>query len=124
VIETTEDGSRGEAGLVTAALAERVARRPGAKVFACGPMAMLATVAEIAQRHGCDCQVAVEEHMGCSVGVCMTCVVPTTEGYERACIEGPVLDAQRIDWGSVGRRGIAPGPAVATTMSGGRDDIR
>jgi dihydroorotate dehydrogenase electron transfer subunit len=104
VIETTEDGSRGRAGLVTAALAERLERRPGAKVFACGPMAMLAAVADIARRCGCDCQVAVEEHMGCSVGVCMTCVVPTTEGYLRACIDGPVLSAERVDWGSIRRR--------------------
>jgi dihydroorotate dehydrogenase electron transfer subunit len=104
VIETTEDGSRGSTGLVTAALAERLERRPGAKVFACGPMAMLAAVADIAHRCGCDCQVAVEEHMGCSVGVCMTCVVPTTEGYVRACIDGPVLSAERVDWGSTRRR--------------------
>jgi dihydroorotate dehydrogenase electron transfer subunit len=103
LIETTEDGSRGSTGLVTAALAERL-DRPGAKVFACGPMAMLAAVADIARRCGCDCQVAVEELMGCSVGVCMTCVVPTTEGYVRACIEGPVLNAERIDWRSVRRR--------------------
>jgi dihydroorotate dehydrogenase electron transfer subunit len=103
VIETTEDGSRGSAGLVTAALAERLERRPGAKVFACGPMAMLAAVADITRRCGCDCQVAVEEHMGCSVGVCMTCVVPTTEGYLRACIDGPVLSAERVDWGSIRR---------------------
>ena len=101
LIETTEDGSRGSTGLVTAALAERLDRRPAAKVFACGPMAMLAAVADLARRYGCDCQVAVEELMGCSVGVCMTCVVPTTQGYVRACIEGPVLNAERIDWRSV-----------------------
>jgi dihydroorotate dehydrogenase electron transfer subunit len=121
LVETTEDGSRGSAGLVTEALAERLAQPPPARVFACGPMPMLAAVAAIADRHGCDCQVAVEEHMGCSVGVCMTCVVPTAEGegerqraggwgaegeggYVRACIEGPVLDAARIDWAAVRRR--------------------
>jgi len=102
LFETTEDGSRGTTGLVTAALAERL-EHP-AKVFACGPMPMLAAVADIARRCGCDCQVAVEEHMGCSVGVCMTCVVPTADGYVRACIEGPVLSAERIDWESVRRR--------------------
>lgn len=108
VIETTEDGSRGARGLVTAALTERLRRRPDAKVFACGPMPMLGAVAAIAARAGSDCQVAVEEHMGCSVGVCMTCVVPTVDGYVRACIDGPVLDAQRVDWGSVGHRHFGP----------------
>jgi len=105
VIETTEDGSQGRRGLVTAALTERLRRRSGAKVFACGPMPMLGAVAAIAADVGCDCQVAVEEHMGCSVGVCMTCVVPTVEGYVRACIDGPVLDAQRVDWTATAQRG-------------------
>jgi dihydroorotate dehydrogenase electron transfer subunit len=118
LIETTEDGSRGVTGLVTAALAERLEHHTPAEIFACGPMPMLAAVADIARRRGCDCQVAVEEHMGCSVGVCMTCVVPTAEGegerqraggrgstgYVRACIEGPVLNAERVDWESVRRR--------------------
>lgn len=104
VIETTDDGSGGRRGLVTAALTDRLARHRHAAVFACGPMPMLAAVATIAEDAGCDCQVAVEEHMGCSVGVCMTCVVPTVEGYVRACIEGPVLDARRVDWTAVARR--------------------
>lgn len=105
VIETTEDGSHGRRGLVTDALVERLRAAPEATVYACGPMPMLAAVAGIAARAGCACQVAVEEHMGCSVGVCMTCVVPTRDGYVRACIEGPVLDARWVDWEAVARRG-------------------
>jgi dihydroorotate dehydrogenase electron transfer subunit len=118
LVETTEDGSRGRTGLVTAALTERLGHGAPAKIFACGPMPMLAAVADIARLGRCDCQVAVEEHMGCSVGVCMTCVVPIAEGegerqraggrgpagYVRACIEGPVLNAERVDWESVRRR--------------------
>ena len=98
-IETTEDGSRGRTGLVTDVLEARLAQPSPAVVYACGPMPMLAAVAEIARRHDVACQVAVEEHMGCAVGVCMTCVVPTHGGYLRACVDGPVLDAQRVDWG-------------------------
>lgn len=97
VTETTEDGSRGRRGLVTDALGERLAG-DGVAVFACGPMPMLAAVARLASAHRRPCQVAVEEHMGCSVGVCMTCVVPTIDGYVRACVEGPVMDAGRIAW--------------------------
>lgn len=100
--EVTEDGSRGHEGMVTAALGERL-DAGAAEVFACGPMPMLAAVADLAVRHGVGCQVAVEEHMGCSVGVCMTCVVPTDRGYVRACIDGPVMDAATIDWPQVGR---------------------
>lgn len=110
--EVTEDGSRGRTGLVTDALVDRLdadlpgnerqrAGGRGAEVFACGPMPMLAAVARVAGARAVPCQVAVEEHMGCSVGVCMTCVVPAGGGYLRACIDGPVIDAARIDWDRV-----------------------
>ena len=124
--EVTEDGSRGRTGLVTDALVDRLdadlpgnerqraggrgaegegerqrAGGRGADVFACGPMPMLAAVARVAGARAVPCQVAVEEHMGCSVGVCMTCVVPAGRGYLRACIDGPVIDAARIDWDRV-----------------------
>lgn len=102
LIETTEDGSRGRSGLVTDVLGARLDAAGDATVFACGPMPMLAAVARIAAAHGVPCQVAVEEHMACGVGVCMTCVVPTrTDGYLRACIAGPVMDASAIDWETV-----------------------
>ncbi|MBW3603397.1 MAG: dihydroorotate dehydrogenase electron transfer subunit [Actinobacteria bacterium] len=100
VVETTEDGSSGQRGLVTDALGDRL-RDGDAMVYACGPMPMLAAVAGITRRAGMTCEVAVEEHMGCSVGVCMTCVVPTVHGYARSCIDGPVMDASRIRWESV-----------------------
>jgi dihydroorotate dehydrogenase electron transfer subunit len=101
VREATEDGSRGRAGLVTDALRDRLAEDDRPALFACGPMGMLAAVAAVAAEHGSACQVAVEEHMACSVGVCMTCVVPTADGYVRACIDGPVMDAATIVWGAV-----------------------
>ena len=31
--------------------------------------------------------------MACGYGACFGCVVPTTEGYLRLCVDGPVLDA-------------------------------
>lgn len=103
LVETTDDGSNGHRGLVTDALAGRLTSSAIA-VYACGPMPMLAAVAAIARDAHVACQVAVEEHMGCSVGVCMTCVVPTLDGYVRSCIEGPVMDAALIAWGEVAER--------------------
>jgi dihydroorotate dehydrogenase electron transfer subunit len=102
IVETTDDGSRGQHGPVTTALPDRLTTS-AAVVFACGPMPMLAAVAAIARHADVACQVAVEEHMGCSVGVCMTCVVPTFDGYVRACVDGPVMDAASVDWGAVRR---------------------
>lgn len=109
---TTEDGSYGERGRVTDVL-ESFARecRTGV-VYACGPMGMLRAVSELCRELELPCQVAVEEHMACGVGVCWTCVVPvrarvrTPDGevidggvrMKRSCIDGPVFNGARIAW--------------------------
>ena len=38
-----------------------------------------------------DAQVAVEQHMGCAMGVCRACVIVTKPGNARVCREGPVF---------------------------------
>ena len=38
-----------------------------------------------------DAQIAIEQHMGCAMGVCRACVVVTTSGNARVCREGPVF---------------------------------
>ncbi len=100
---TTEDGSMGVQGRVTDLLAEDIASTGAEVVYACGPNAMLAAVGAICERLGVPCQVAVEEHMACGVGVCMTCVLPLrgrngTVSNRRVCIDGPVFTSTRIAW--------------------------
>lgn len=100
---TTEDGSEGECGLVTVAV-ERVLGRvgPRAYVYACGPVGMLRSVAELARRFGVRAEVSLDRHMCCGVGVCWTCVVPVKSGagweYVRACKTGPVFDVAVVEW--------------------------
>ncbi len=94
----TEDGSLGTKGLVTN-LKLAVHFALGASVLACGPMPMLKAVAKVAAEHNRPCQVSLEAPMACGIGVCLGCVVPETGGgYLRACQEGPVLEANRVDW--------------------------
>ena len=38
-----------------------------------------------------EAQIAVEQHMGCAMGVCRACVIVTTDGNARVCREGPVF---------------------------------
>ena len=38
-----------------------------------------------------DAQIAVEQHMGCAMGVCRACVIVTKPGNARVCREGPVF---------------------------------
>ncbi|MCS7337763.1 MAG: dihydroorotate dehydrogenase electron transfer subunit [Verrucomicrobiae bacterium] len=99
----TEDGSYGEKGLVTEpvrALLERAGSR--VKLFACGPMPMLAAVARLAEQFNVPAEVSADRQMCCGVGACLTCVIPvrTPAGweYQRVCTEGPVFDARQIAW--------------------------
>jgi dihydroorotate dehydrogenase electron transfer subunit len=95
----TEDGSLGLKGLVTHLLPDAL-KTPGSSVLTCGPMPMLKAVAKIAAEHNTPCQVSLEAPMACGIGVCLGCVIPQAGGgYLRACQEGPVLDAGRVDWG-------------------------
>ncbi len=104
---TTDDGSLGERGRVTDVLPELMTRVDAAVVYACGPMPMLAAVAEIATEHRAYSQCAVEEAMACGFGVCMTCVLPVVgeDGITRmlrSCTEGPVFRGDRVRWSEVG----------------------
>ena len=119
---TTEDGGRGEWGLVTQPLARALdgTRANAAVIYACGPIPMLAAVARFAMAKGIPCEVSLESQMACGLGTCMGCVTRTipaeggglpatcdpcsTKGvqecYARVCTEGPVFDARVIAWGA------------------------
>lgn len=97
---TTEDGSAGMRGLVTAPLKDELAHGVRA-VYACGPEGMLKAVADLC-RGGVPCHLSLEARMACGYGVCLGCVVPVERGgrrlYERVCQEGPVFDGEVILW--------------------------
>jgi dihydroorotate dehydrogenase electron transfer subunit len=106
VVLTTEDGSRGVQGLVTApldaALASR-ARDENVRLYVCGPTPMMRAVARIAERRHRTCDVSLEQVMGCGLGGCYSCVVATHQAggrphFVRSCLDGPVFDSTRIVW--------------------------
>ena len=104
---TTDDGSLGERGFVTAPL-ERYLREgggAGATVYACGPWVMMRRTAEIAAQFDAPCIVSLEAPMGCGFGVCVGCVVAVKTGeplgygsYKRVCVDGSIFPAEMIRW--------------------------
>jgi len=76
-------------------------QRTEVEIFSCGPTAMLAAVAKLAQEFDLPCQVSLEEYMACAVGGCAGCVVKvnTSDGpaMKRVCVDGPVFNANQID---------------------------
>ncbi len=98
LVVTTDDGSRGEIGFVTAALGRRLADgRAYARALACGPTAMLAALTTLAHETGLECELSLEEPMACGVGVCLSCVVELADGFRvPTCKEGPVFSTARL----------------------------
>lgn len=96
----TDDGSAGEHGLVTALTTRLLGSEDFDIVYCCGPEAMQRAVARQALEHGVRCQVSLERLMACGVGACLSCVVTTASGLKRACVDGPVFEAEEVCWSS------------------------
>ncbi|HET6150266.1 MAG TPA: dihydroorotate dehydrogenase electron transfer subunit [Polyangia bacterium] len=96
---TTEDGSSGSRGLVTAALQDRLAhhRETPVRIMGCGPNAMLWAVGRIARDRGIPCFISLEEQMACGIGVCLGCAIPArSRPFRYVCSNGPVFDASDV----------------------------
>ena len=93
----TDDGSVGRPALVTELLREALEAGEHAAVYACGPPAMLESVRALCAACGVPAQLALESAMACGYGACLGCAVPTRDGYLRLCVDGPVLDAERLE---------------------------
>jgi dihydroorotate dehydrogenase electron transfer subunit len=102
---TTDDGSSGQKGLVTAALDPWIEAQKdiqSLELFACGPNAMLKAVGQRAVQRGLTAWLSMDRNMACGVGACLTCVIKrkTADGWEwaRCCKDGPVFESREILW--------------------------
>ncbi|QDU86138.1 Dihydroorotate dehydrogenase B (NAD(+)), electron transfer subunit [Planctomycetes bacterium Pla163] len=103
----TVDGSHGMQGHVLQLLDALQAAGSIPKqirVLACGPDPMLEAVHARAIEEEWDCWLSLETLMGCGVGICNGCPVPTREGgalagwpNAKCCVEGPVFAARDIE---------------------------
>ena len=92
----TDDGSTGHPGYVTDLLPQYL---PWAdQVFACGPNAMFASMADVVRRERSrtSVQALMEERMGCGTGVCYGCAVFTRKGVRLVCRDGPRFDLREV----------------------------
>ncbi|MGH8582789.1 MAG: dihydroorotate dehydrogenase electron transfer subunit [Gammaproteobacteria bacterium] len=74
--------------------------RADIELFACGPTAMLKSVARLSEEYELPCQLSLEEYMACAVGACAGCTVgirtPAGPAMKRVCVDGPVFEAQDV----------------------------
>jgi ferredoxin--NADP+ reductase len=103
---TTEDGSIGIKGFVTAPLAEILEdrhRRPQA-VFAVGPVPMMKAVAELTRPYQIETIVSLNPIMIDGTGMCGGCRVQIGEETKFACVDGPEFDAHLVDFDGLSDR--------------------
>lgn len=93
---TTEDGSLGEKGFVTAHSLWK--DHEFDKIYVCGPKPMMQAVAAIAKQKNVWCEVSLENRMACGIGACLCCVEDTVDGNVCVCKEGPVFNIERLKW--------------------------
>ncbi len=99
LIITTDDGSVGIPGMVTAALTSNTIKKEGySAIYACGPTPMLAYIQKIAKEAGVKCFLSIEKKMLCGAGACLGCTVRTKEGNRRVCKDGPVFNAEILEF--------------------------
>jgi dihydroorotate dehydrogenase electron transfer subunit len=94
----TDDGSAGECGFVTGPAARLLTSERFDVVYTCGPEPMQRAIVALAADAGVPCQVSLERLMACGIGACLSCVVSTTDGLKRACVDGPVFNAEEVVW--------------------------
>jgi len=103
---STDDGSKGEKGMVTDLLGSYLGGSKGVQgeVFACGPPLMLKEVVSLVRRYGLNSQLSLEQRMACGLGACLGCVVRIKSkkgnqlSYQRVCTEGPVFNGEDVLW--------------------------
>jgi dihydroorotate dehydrogenase electron transfer subunit len=102
----TDDGSEGDRGLVTKCLPDLLSSKqnPIRQIYCCGPKPMMKVVWGYAQEYGVPVQFSLEEYMACGIGVCLGCAVRKSKTvadkpeYFMVCKDGPVFNAEEIDW--------------------------
>jgi ferredoxin--NADP+ reductase len=98
VLITTDDGSKGIKGVVTAALKEEIEKNGADLVMAIGPAIMMKFVCETTKPLGIKTMVSLNTIMIDGTGMCGGCRVTVEGNTQFACSDGPDFDGHKVDW--------------------------
>ena len=102
---TTDDGSAGSKGLVTAKLEELIAAGNSYhECVAIGPMIMMKFVALTTLKYQLKTTVSLNALMVDGTGMCGACRVTVAGKTRFTCVEGPEFDAHEVDFDEAMRR--------------------
>lgn len=95
----TDDGSHGEKGLVTNALADLIAEgNVYDEVIAIGPLVMMKFVCKLTKEHGIPTVVSMNPIMIDGTGMCGGCRLTVGGETKFACVDGPDFDGHLVDF--------------------------
>jgi NAD(P)H-flavin reductase len=99
LIVCTDDGSAGLKGLVTAGIAQAIAKHPDIdEVIAIGPPVMMKGCAEATRAHKIRTMVSLNPVMVDGTGMCGGCRVKVGDQVKFACVDGPDFDGHQVDF--------------------------
>ena len=96
LVSATEDGTVGYRGKVTDLLPQYIDWAD--QIFACGPLPMYRTMAQMPELKDKPVQISLEVGMACGLGVCYGCTVKTKTGLKQVCRDGTVFGLDDIIW--------------------------
>ena len=100
---TTDDGSYKNKGFAIDYLKENLKTKKVDCIYTCGPLPMIKAVKAFAEENNIECQISLEEKMGCGLGVCLGCAVKTAKSskedpqYVHVCKDGPVFESKSVE---------------------------
>lgn len=98
VIIMTDDGSKGQKGLITAGLEDVINREKVNQVVAIGPAVMMKFVALTTRKYDIPTIVSLNTIMVDGTGMCGACRVTVDGKTKFVCIDGPEFDAHKVDF--------------------------
>jgi ferredoxin--NADP+ reductase len=105
LIVTTDDGSYGVPGFVSAVLQGMIARgEPIDRVFAIGPVPMMRVVADVTRPSGIKTVVSLNAIMVDATGMCGACRVAVAGQTRFTCVDGPEFDGHDVDFDLLTKR--------------------
>ncbi len=98
IIIMTDDGSKGQKGLVTAGVEEVINREKVDLVVAIGPAIMMKFVELTTRKYEVPTMVSLNTIMVDGTGMCGACRVTVDGKTKFVCIDGPEFDAHKVDF--------------------------
>ena len=104
VIIMTDDGSKGEKGVVTVGIEKFCQQEHIDKAFAIGPPIMMKFSCLMTQKYGISTDVSLNTIMVDGTGMCGACRLTIGGKTKFVCIDGPEFDGAMVDWDEMFKR--------------------